>query len=181
MWPVACWTIAPMPATVPPALIVRIAVAIVVASVLIPAAPDVDLWGHTMFGRDIVNAGALPARDHYSFTSDLPWVNHEWLSEVLMYGAFALGGGAGLCGLRLLLLGALLGIVWRTLRRDGISIERSAATIMILALVTHPRTQHVRPQLFSLVAFAALLATLTSYDRKPVAATLLPIPALMLV
>ncbi|PYQ88153.1 MAG: hypothetical protein DMG02_18620 [Acidobacteria bacterium] len=74
-----------------PRLIVRLSFAFVVAAVLIPAVPDVDLWGHTLFGGDIVHSRAIPAADSYAFTSDLPWVNHEWLSEVCMYAAYALG------------------------------------------------------------------------------------------
>ena len=46
---------------------------------------DPDLWGHLQFGRDILQSWALATTDPYSFTSDKPWVNHEWLSEVLMY------------------------------------------------------------------------------------------------
>jgi hypothetical protein len=163
-----------------PALIVRAAAAVLVASLVIPAVPDVDLWGHTMFGGEIISAGALPTHDSHSFTSDIPWVNHEWLSEVLMHGAYTLGGGAGLVGLRLVLLVLFFGIVWRTLRRDGVSAEAACAILTFFALLTFPRTQHVRPQLFSLVAFAALLAVLTDYDRKPRPLRLTPIPVLML-
>ena len=163
-----------------PRLIVRLSFAFVVAAVLIPAVPDVDLWGHTLFGGDIVHSRAIPATDSYAFTSDLPWLNHEWLSEVCMYAAYTLGGGSGLVALRLALLGTLLWIVWRTLRREGVSGEAALVIVMVLALVTYPRTQHVRPQLFSLTVFAALLSTLMGFERTRASSRLIPIPLLML-
>jgi len=162
-----------------PRLIVRLSFAFVVAAVLIPAVPDVDLWGHILFGGDIVHSRAIPAADSYAFTSDLPWVNHEWLSEVCMYAAYALGGGSGLVALRLVLLGTLLWTSWRTLRREGVSGESALVIAMVLALVTYPRIQHVRPQLFSLTMFAVLLSTLMDFDRTRAVTRLISIPLLM--
>jgi hypothetical protein len=49
---------------------------------------DVDLWGHVRFGTDILHSGRLASIDPYSFTSDVPWVNHEWLAEVLFAAAW---------------------------------------------------------------------------------------------
>src|SRR5919198_838664 len=164
-----------------PRLIIRLSFAFVVAAVLIPAVPDVDLWGHTLFGGDIVHTRTIPRTDSYAFTSDVPWVNHEWLSEVCMYVAYALGGGAGLVVLRLVLLGVLLWFAWRTLRREGVAGESALVIVMVLALVTYPRTQHVRPQLFSLAMFAALVSTLLEFDRTRAIARLIPVPLLMLI
>src|SRR2546427_1899641 len=127
-----------------PRLIVRLSFAFVVAAVLIPAVPDVDLWGHTLFGGDIVHSRAIPAADSYAFTSDLPWVNHERLSEVCMYGAYALGGGSGLVALRLVLLGTLLWTSLRTLRREGGSGDSSLVIVLVLGLVTYTTTQPLR-------------------------------------
>jgi hypothetical protein len=163
-----------------PRFIVRLSFAFVVAAVLVPAVPDVDLWGHTLFGGDIVHSRAIPTTDSYAFTSDVPWVNHEWLSEVCMYAAYMLGGGTGLVALRLALLGLLLWFVWRTLRRDGVPGESALVIVMVLALVTYPRTQHVRPQLFSLTMFAALCSALIDFDRTRAIGRLIPIPLLML-
>src|SRR5688572_26835224 len=45
---------------------------------------DVDLWGHLRFGLDILETRSLHSVDPYSFTSDRPWLNHEWLAEVVI-------------------------------------------------------------------------------------------------
>jgi hypothetical protein len=164
----------------PTSAIVRICAAVIVAALIIPAVPDVDLWGHTLFGGDIVRAGAIPAVDHYSFTSDRAWINHEWLSEVFMHLAYALMGGAGLGSLRLVLLALVIWIIWREVARAGATGEAALLILTILALVTYPRTQHMRPQLFSLVMFAALLWQLNAYERTRSALRLVSIPLLML-
>lgn len=166
---------------IPPGLVVRIAAAMFVICLLIPTVPDVDVWGHTMFGGEIVNAGTIPDRDHFSFTSDQAWINHEWLSEVLMYGSYAGGGGAGLVMLRLTLMALLFGLLWDTLRRQGVNREITLVLVMVFAMLTYPRTLPMRPQLFSLVAFAALVAILIRYDGHRRVRALAPIPLLMVV
>jgi hypothetical protein len=121
---------------------------------------DADLWGHLLFGRDIVSSGTIRLTEMYSFTSDLPWVNHEWLAEVIMWLTYAAGGSAGLVGLKLLIVsvcGALLLETWRPLRwnpawRDGL--------LFITALGSWPLLISVRPQVFSLLLFAVLLFVL---------------------
>jgi hypothetical protein len=57
---------------------------------------DPDLWGNVRFGLDILRDRSLPTVDPYSFTANLPWMNHEWLSEALMAFVYQLGGTLGL-------------------------------------------------------------------------------------
>jgi hypothetical protein len=128
--------------------------------VLAPSVADVDLWGHVRFGGDIVRARAIPVSDPYSFTADRPWINHEWLAEVLIYTAYATGGGGGLTALRLTLIGLMLWLVRSCLRAAGVSGPREITLLALVAVLTYTRTQHVRPQLFSLVLFAALATVL---------------------
>jgi hypothetical protein len=121
---------------------------------------DADLWGHLTFGRDIVRAHAVHASDPYSFTSDRPWVNHEWLAEVIMWICYATGGGAGLIILKLSLAwsaGALLLDAWR--RHQLRPIQRDLL-LFATAFSAWPSLVTVRPQMFSLVLLAALLNVL---------------------
>jgi hypothetical protein len=58
---------------------------------------DPDLWGHIMFGKEILTSKAIPRFDMYSYTAfGAEWINHEWLSEVLMWQTFNLLGSPGL-------------------------------------------------------------------------------------
>src|SRR5260370_21404125 len=46
---------------------------------------DPDLWGHVPFGRAVLAQGHLILRDPYSYSAPGHlWLNHEWLTEVLM-------------------------------------------------------------------------------------------------
>ena len=96
-----------------------------------------------------------------------------------MGGSYAAFGARRARGLRMVLVSIFLWIVWRRLRRDSVSVKAAWGVLTLLALLTYPRTPDVRPQLFSLVAFAALVSALCDNDRKPKTAHLLSIPILM--
>ncbi len=138
---------------------------------------DPDLWGHVRFGGDIVEDSALQSHDPYSFTSDRAWVNHEWLAEVVMYGAFAAGGGAGLVALKMMIVAAVVGCVLLLFRGRAWRPSDHDFLITVLLYGTLTRYQLVRPQLFSLLLFTALLLVLTMADRGR-RAVLLAVPVL---
>ena len=58
---------------------------------------DPDLWWHLKTGEIIWNTHSIPQTDLFSFTTNNhAWTDHEWLSQVTMYGAWKFGGNAGL-------------------------------------------------------------------------------------
>ena len=58
---------------------------------------DPDLWGHLKFGQDILTKLAVPKYDFYSYSSYVAkWIDHEWLSELILYVIFRFTKGAGL-------------------------------------------------------------------------------------
>ena len=126
---------------------------------------DPDLWGHVLFGRDIVAQRAIPAVDHYSFTSDRPWINHEWLSEVSMYSAYALAGSSGLALLKLALVVAAIVVVLWTLRRRGMPPALHDALVFLTIAGIMPLATHIRPEMFSLLLFTVMLVLLTVAHR----------------
>jgi hypothetical protein len=126
---------------------------------------DPDLWGHLRFGQDIVAAGTIPRVDTYSFTSDIPWVNHEWLAEVLMYLAWSAGGSLGLVGFKLVFVLGTIGLLVLALEKSGLPLPARDVCIALVAIALAPLVKTVRPQLFSLLLFTTLLATLRSVDR----------------
>src|SRR5215471_19981692 len=78
---------------------------------------DPDLWGHVRFGLDMLSAKALTSSDPYSYTSDIPWLNHEWLSELIMGLAYRTFGSGGLVALKLALAGATVALMAPIFRR----------------------------------------------------------------
>jgi uncharacterized membrane protein len=143
----------------------RVACAAVLVSVLTQTRADPDLFGHVRFGRDIVAARSAHLLDRYSFTSDRPWINHEWLSEVAMYGAYNAAGAAGLIALKLSLLVLMLGAVALAIRRGGLPDAAWDFLLAVSVTCTFPQTVSVRPQLFSLALFSPLLLVLFSARR----------------
>jgi hypothetical protein len=160
-----------------PLLVMRLGLFIVCLGAMARTEADPDLWGHVRFGADIVAARNVPRLDAYSFTSDRPWVNHEWLAEVLMFGAYRALGASGLILLKTVLVLALFVMVIRQVRPLEHVIVRDRFTVL-LAIALLPRVLPVRPQIFSLVLFCALLALVTAADRGRWR-TLVAVPVLM--
>lgn len=119
---------------------------------------DADLWGHLRFGLDTLRHRRLTSVDPYSFTQDKSWVNHEWLSELLMGVSWTLGGSSGLIALKAAMLTAVVIIVWTRLR--GVSHVARILVIVGLAFGTIHVTSSIRPQVWTLVAMAVLCRTL---------------------
>jgi hypothetical protein len=58
---------------------------------------DPDMWWHLKTGEVIWTTHSIPTTDLFSYTTNHhAWIPHEWLSEVLIYGAYRLGGYSGL-------------------------------------------------------------------------------------
>ena len=146
-------------------MLIRGVILTVLAAVLTYTWADPDLWGHVLFGGDIVRDGEIARSDPYSFTSDVEWVNHEWLAEVAMYGSYALAGGVGLVALKIVLVFGAIGVVFVTLRRYPIPPVARDVLLGLAVAGANARLSAVRPQLFSLILFAALLAMLLQVDK----------------
>lgn len=58
---------------------------------------DPDMWWHLKTGEVIWTTHRIPTTDLFSYTTNHhAWVPHEWLSQVLMYGAYKWAGYSGL-------------------------------------------------------------------------------------
>ena len=119
------------------------------------------------FGRDIVAAQAVPFADSYAFTSDGPWVNHEYLAEIIMFSSYAAAGSAGLIGLKLTLVIGAIALVVCSARRLTLRPIVRDFIVSLAVLGTFPQTTHVRPQLFSMFLFALLLVLLIEGGAVP--------------
>jgi len=142
------------------ARLLPLATLLVLTCFLAGTSADADLWGHLTFGRDIVRTHAVGATDPYSFTSDRPWVNHEWLAEAIMWIFYAAGGGAGLIVLKLSLAWAAGALMLDAWRRHQLTPIRRDMLLLPTTLGVWPSLATVRPQMFSLFFFAALLNVL---------------------
>lgn len=66
--------------------LVKILILVYAANYFSFVTADSDLWGHVKFGQEIWSTRTIPETDTFSYTANgLPWINHEWLAEVLFY------------------------------------------------------------------------------------------------
>src|SRR5215469_2629080 len=78
---------------------------------------DPDMWWHLRVGQIIWTTHTIPTRDIFSYTTgNHPYVPHEWLSQLCIYGAYRFGGLSGLmlwlCFFTVLLLVAGYILCW---------------------------------------------------------------------
>jgi hypothetical protein len=139
-------------------------VALVLAPVLVSTVADPDLWGHVRFGLDMLATRSLPAADPYSFTQDVPWVNHEWLTELLMALAYTVAGPTGLVILKTALVGAFAALVFTAYRRASPLVSVPAVILALWGAASITST--LRPQLWTLIATALLSRLLLTPPRR---------------
>ena len=79
---------------------------------------DPDLWGHVVFGRQMVRAGTVVKAETFSWTArGEPFLNHEYGFDVIVWKVYSrLGGGTGIL---LLKTGLGLLVFWLCLKLGG--------------------------------------------------------------
>jgi len=125
----------------------RLLPALVVALVAVLALrrlDNTDTWWHLAAGRWIVAHGSVPHNDSLSWTvRDHPWINVQWLFDVLMYGLYQLGGPS------LIVIAS--------------AIAYSAATALLLVNLR----RYVGPVPASLLAAWAVIISQSRFEIRP--------------
>jgi hypothetical protein len=107
-----------------------------------------DTWWHLRAGQEMWSRRFVMLADEFSFTvPGHPWPNHEWLSEIVFFALYSLGGLPLLTMFAAACVTLALGLSWRLM--DGDAIERLA--IMGLAMTSIVPVWTVRPHVFTLV------------------------------
>jgi tetratricopeptide (TPR) repeat protein len=147
-------------------------VAVLVVSLTLAWHPleDLDIWFHHRAGHDLVASGPLPPVNQYSFTEAThPWLNHEWLFQLLVYSCgprsalpvVEVGGWNLLrvfltCALFVLLVGGDGGL--NRLRGRGSALAAGGTGLLLLCTLglLWPRLM-LRPELLSYCALVLLV------------------------
>lgn len=122
-----------------------------------------DTWWQLRAGEEIWRSGRVSLTDTFSYTADgAHWPNHEWLSEVLFFAVYRVGGMPALTGLCALAITVSCLLSWRLLRgrfewRFG---------LFVLGLTSMVTAWSLRPQVFSLACFMATCTLLASSRLK---------------
>lgn len=138
-----------------------------------------DVWALLAGGRYIVAHG-LPATDPFSFTAaDQRWVNHSWLSQVLLYLAYARLGPVALILLKGAAAAATVAIVFGSAVRRSRAPAAAALAAGLIAIGLGPWWE-LRPQVLTYLVWAAFLAAYAAW-RAGNARALGMLPALVAV
>ena len=127
---------------------------------LMQSVSDPDIWWQLKTGELIWANKSVPTTDPFSFTTGgVTWINHEWLSQVIFYKVFALGGLIGLAVMKAILVCALIAGIYILVRRYTKHSWAVLAITLLCALVTW-RFWNTRPHIFSFLFLVGLLILL---------------------
>ncbi|HVN64480.1 MAG TPA: hypothetical protein VMT58_07565 [Candidatus Binataceae bacterium] len=140
-----------------------------------------DLWGHLRFGADILANGGHPIRvDPYSYSiRGLPWIDHEWLSDLLMAKAYAALGAAGLKIIKLTCAAIAVIFMAAAVGETGAPVEIQAIVLMAVVIPLTPQMEF-RPQDFSYALLSVVMALLARDNYRGRAPVWIAIPMMAL-
>jgi hypothetical protein len=125
---------------------------------------DPDVWWHLRTGQLIIENHKVFHSDPYSFTrAGQPWIDHEWLSQVAMYGVFRLAGWGGLIIGFAAIIAVALSLVY--LRCPGRPYV--AGLFVVWGAAASAPIWGVRPQMFTLLLASIFLLILERSDQHP--------------
>jgi hypothetical protein len=129
---------------------------------------DPDTQWHVVVGRMIMEAGRVPVMDQLSHTfAGHPWIAKEWLSQVIMHGAYALGGWHALATLAIACTAFCIAVAaWSILDRTGNVLIGLMAAVLIF--ITLQSTIIARPHIITLpimVLWTLVLSTAAARGR----------------
>lgn len=133
---------------------------------------DNSFFTHLATGNVILDDGAVPSADVFSFTAEgEPWTVQSWFASVVYRGVFESFGLGGVRIVNGLLAAVLTSTIWRLTARAGTLFPRVLLTG--LALVVGAMMWTPRPLLFGLVCFALVIEVIE--DRRRPLWLLVPI------
>ena len=154
---------------------VWIALALPAFLALLVPMPAVDLAYQVRAGDEILPTGALPAVDTWTFTvAGTPWVDQQWLAQVVLAAGHAIGGWELLAVLRAALVVAASGLMVATALERG-AAPRTAAILALAGFAIAAPAMALRPQLFGIVLFALLIWLVAIRERRPRAIWVAPV------
>jgi tetratricopeptide (TPR) repeat protein len=126
---------------------------------------DLDLWLHLRMGWWIWHHGMIPNYDVLSCTiAGKPWVNHEWLFQVLVYLVQKAYGFNGLISMQSM----VVALTFLVLLFLGYSRERQwlSVCVLLMVLMVYESRFTIRPDIFSLLFFVLDIFILSMYINR---------------
>lgn len=141
---------------------------------------DPDFGWHLQVGREIAQSWSVPTANHYNYTFTGNWVDHEWLSNVLVYFIYSNGGYLAVVGIFALLIIFVLVLLNLWTRRILPQAPLFAlAFFQLLGLVAAAPHFGVRIQEFGVLFLLLLLLIIDHYQKNKSWPVLLWLPPLL--
>jgi hypothetical protein len=137
---------------------------------------DADTLWHIVLGRKILESGRLPQKDEFSYLfSGEPYQTNSWLSDVLLGGAYGLGGFPAV----VLLSTFCVALTFFLLQREYLATLSNRFSIYFCCAIFLLLSPHIlsRPHVlaFPLVALWAIVLMRAEANRRPPPLAALPI------
>lgn len=140
-----------------------------------------DLFRHLWVGGYIASHHQVPSSDFLSFTAvGHPWIDHQWLSELVMYGLYSLAGYWGPLVFFAAVTSATFGCVYAAMRQLRVYPFLGLFVVSVGALASSG-SWGARPQMFTMLLSAVFVYLLVRYRRRRESRLLWLFPPLMLV
>jgi hypothetical protein len=127
---------------------------------------DADTGYHIRAGEYILTHFTVPTHDIFSYiTPPLPWIAHEWLSEVIMALVHKLTGLTGM----VIFFSLLMAVTYFIFMKFSQSLNSNSvltALIVLLAIASSSVHWLARPHIFSLLLTVVWYAILENYQYK---------------
>ena len=136
-----------------------------------------DTWWHLKTGELIFTQHQIPRTDPFSpANAGKPWVNFEWLSQLVFYLLYRLAGPAGL------VLGSMLtlGLALTAFARVGLERQKPllGAGLLALSVLAASGRFVVRPEIFSYLLLGVFFLILHQYRLGKLARGIWALPLL---
>ncbi len=130
-----------------------------IGALALTRATDTDLYWHVAAGHLIQRTGQVPHADTFSYTAyGLPWVDIQWLFQVLVASLWDAGGAVAVTlAAAAFVIGTFAFLYRRGRRRAGAVL--TAGVLLLAALASHERFL-TRPEVVSYLFMAVALAIL---------------------
>jgi hypothetical protein len=116
-----------------------------------------DTFFHLAAGRLILEQGAVPSVDPFSFTfRGAPWHNHSWGFQALLAQLYALGGYALLSVWQAVTAGLVWALAWWSARSER-SLWGVAAVLAVVPATAFREVLEARPHMLGFVCLASSL------------------------
>ncbi|MBC8099114.1 MAG: hypothetical protein H7Y11_06700 [Armatimonadetes bacterium] len=138
---------------------------------------DTDTWWHLRAGQWMVEQRQIIQGDPFSYTAaGVVRVQADWLSQIVLYGAYTLAGDLGLALFTsMLATGGMIALYYAS---AGSGYLR--AFVMILGAATAAVFWSARPQMFSFALSAVVMLILALYKRRHIDRLWWLIPVMLL-